>query len=55
MLKTTVFRGAKIAYEKKGKAKRTVVLLHGFLESHKIWDEYQRILSIEREGDLYVN
>ena len=45
MLKTTVFKGATIQYEKKGKAKRTVVLLHGFLESHKIWGEYQRILS----------
>jgi pimeloyl-ACP methyl ester carboxylesterase len=45
MLKTTVFKGAKIQYEKKGKAKRTVVLLHGFLESHKIWDDYLRFLS----------
>ncbi len=45
MLKTTVFKGAKIQYEKKGKARRTVVLLHGFLESHKVWDDYLKVLA----------
>lgn len=45
MLKTTVFKDANIQYEIKGKAKRTVVLLHGFLESHKIWDEYTKVLA----------
>lgn len=45
MVKTCVFKGIQIEYELRGKAKRTVVLLHGFLESYKIWDDYAKSLS----------
>lgn len=45
MLRTTIFKNAQIEYEIKGKANRTVILLHGFLESHKVWNDYQKILS----------
>ena len=45
MLKTALYKGAKINYERKGNAKRTVVLLHGFLENHKVWDDYTKVLA----------
>lgn len=45
MLRTAIFKDANIQYEIKGKANRTVVLLHGFLESHKVWDDYQKSLA----------
>ena len=38
MIKTTDYKGARIKYSIKGKSKRTVVLIHGFLENHKVWD-----------------
>lgn len=45
MLFNVDYKGTNIHFEKKGKAKRTVVLLHGFLESLKVWDEYTRVLA----------
>lgn len=45
MVKSCVFKGIPIEFELKGKAKRTVVLLHGFLESYKIWEDYAKSLS----------
>jgi len=38
------FKGAKLAYQKRGKG-RTIVLLHGFLGSSKIWKEFVPRLS----------
>ena len=45
MLKTALYKGAKINYERKGNSKRTVVLLHGFLENHKVWNDYTKVLA----------
>jgi pimeloyl-ACP methyl ester carboxylesterase len=44
MLKYTNFRGAKVRYSDKGKG-RAIVLLHGFLESLEIWEEFSGALS----------
>ena len=44
MLKSAIYKGANVNYLKKGNSKRTVVLLHGFLENHKVWDDYARVL-----------
>ncbi len=45
MIKTTDYKGARIKYSIKGKSKRTVVLIHGFLENHKVWDDYTKVLA----------
>lgn len=45
MLKTATYKGAKISYCRKGNSKRTVVLIHGFLESHKVWEDYAKVLA----------
>lgn len=38
MLKTTIFKKGKVAFSDTGKG-RVVVLLHGFLGSHEIWEQ----------------
>lgn len=45
MLKSSTYKGASISYQRKGNSKRTVVLLHGFLENNKVWDDYSKVLS----------
>jgi pimeloyl-ACP methyl ester carboxylesterase len=45
MLKEATFKGIKIRYNYRKKNKRTVVLLHGFLEDHQIWSTYQKELA----------
>ena len=45
MLKTAIYKGAKVNYSKKGNSKRVVVLLHGFLENYKGWSDYVKVLS----------
>ena len=45
MLKKAIYKGAKINYCRKGNSKRTVVLIHGFLESHKVWNDYAKVLA----------
>lgn len=56
MIKITEFRKTKIRYSDKGKG-RAVVLLHGFLESLEIWEEFStklskqfRVISIDLPG-----
>ena len=44
MIKFAEFRKTKVRYSDKGKG-RTVVLLHGFLESLDIWEEFSNKLS----------
>jgi len=44
MKKFTQFNGKKIHYHKNGSG-RTLVLLHGYLESLEMWEAHQRILS----------
>lgn len=46
MIKTTQFKKATITYADAGKG-RAVVLLHGFLGSHKIWE--QTILNLSKQ------
>ena len=44
--KTLVYKGIKVSYDfRKKKGKITVVLLHGFLESRKVWTDYVKELS----------
>jgi pimeloyl-ACP methyl ester carboxylesterase len=44
--KTLTYKGVKVSYDfRKNKGKTTVVLLHGFLESRKVWDDYVKVLS----------
>ncbi len=43
-IKTANFKQAKISYSDSGKG-RTIVLLHGFLGAHNIWDKYTKALS----------
>lgn len=45
MQKQFEYKGASINYEKKGNGKRSVVLIHGFLENHKVWDDYIKVLA----------
>lgn len=45
MLKSSTYKGASISYERKGNSKRTVVLIHGFLENNKVWEDYIKVLS----------
>lgn len=45
MQKQSVYKGATINYEKRGNGKRTVLLIHGFLENHKVWEDYIRVLA----------
>jgi pimeloyl-ACP methyl ester carboxylesterase len=56
VIKTVEFRKAEIRYSDKGKG-RVVVLLHGFLESLDIWDDFSdklsktfRVISIDLPG-----
>lgn len=44
MIKHVDFKQVKICYTDRGKG-RTVVLLHGFMESSEIWDEFSKQLS----------
>ncbi|MBI4930951.1 MAG: alpha/beta fold hydrolase [Bacteroidetes bacterium] len=44
MIKQAEFRNVKVRYSDKGKG-RVIVLLHGFLESLEIWDEFSAKLS----------
>ena len=44
MLKFAEFKKVKVRYSDTGKG-RVIVLLHGFLGSHKIWNEYIKMLS----------
>jgi pimeloyl-ACP methyl ester carboxylesterase len=44
MVGNFVFRGATVAYSKKGKG-RTILLIHGFLGSKEIWKDYQTRLA----------
>jgi pimeloyl-ACP methyl ester carboxylesterase len=44
--KILVYKGVKVSYDfRKKKGKITVVLLHGFLESRKVWGDYVKELS----------
>lgn len=52
MLNKTIYKGAEINYYRKGSSKRTVVLLHGFLESHKVWNDYVKVLA--KHNTVYV-
>jgi pimeloyl-ACP methyl ester carboxylesterase len=45
MLKQIIHKGITVTYQHKKGGKSTVVLLHGFLESHRTWKEYAKILS----------
>jgi pimeloyl-ACP methyl ester carboxylesterase len=56
MLKTATFKGGKVAFSDRGKG-RVVVLLHGFLGSHEIWEstiknlsKSYRVISIDLPG-----
>ena len=56
MLKFATFRGAKIRYSDRGKG-RAIVLLHGFPENLRIWDEFGdqlaktfRVIAIDLPG-----
>jgi pimeloyl-ACP methyl ester carboxylesterase len=56
MLKTSTFRGETITYSDTGKG-RVVILLHGFLGSHEIWQpihdnlaKYFRVIAIDLPG-----
>jgi pimeloyl-ACP methyl ester carboxylesterase len=44
MMRHAEFKKTKIAYTDSGKG-RVIVLLHGFLGSHEIWDEFSKQLS----------
>ncbi len=44
MLKFAEFKKTKIAYTDTGKG-RAIVLLHGFLGSHEVWNDFQKKLS----------
>ncbi|MBI2270652.1 MAG: alpha/beta hydrolase [Bacteroidetes bacterium] len=44
MTKYTVFKQVKVRYTDKGKG-RTIVLLHGFMESLEIWNDFSKELS----------
>lgn len=44
MIASFLFRGAQISYSTKGKG-RCIVLIHGFLGSKEIWEDYQKRLS----------
>lgn len=44
-MKFIFFKGIKIQYKKEGSGKKTVVLLHGFLEALDIWKAYSKELS----------
>lgn len=40
------YKGVKVSYDYRGKkGKPTVVLLHGFLETRKVWGDYVKVLS----------
>ncbi|MFT6716501.1 MAG: pimeloyl-ACP methyl ester carboxylesterase [Saprospiraceae bacterium] len=44
--KELTYKGVKVSYEfRKKKGKTTVVLLHGFLETRKVWADYVNVLS----------
>lgn len=45
MLKIVTYKGAQINYSSKGNSQRTVILIHGFLESHRVWDDYAKVLA----------
>lgn len=46
MLKEIQFKGIKVNYDlRRKRGKPTVVLLHGFLETIKIWDDYIKVLA----------
>lgn len=45
MVKKVVYKGANISYSCLGNAQRTVMLIHGFLESKKVWNDYAKVLS----------
>ena len=45
MLKEATFKGIKVQYNLRKKNRRTVVLLHGFLEDHRVWSTYQKELA----------
>ena len=56
MIKQTEFRKVKVSFSDKGKG-RVIVLLHGFLESLEIWEEFStklskhfRVISIDLPG-----
>jgi pimeloyl-ACP methyl ester carboxylesterase len=44
MLRTAIFKKSRIHFNDTGKG-RVIVFLHGFLSSHKVWDEYAKQLS----------
>ncbi len=54
MLKQITYKGIPIVYDFKKGGKSTVVLLHGFLESHLTWKEYSKILS-EKHNVLSID
>jgi pimeloyl-ACP methyl ester carboxylesterase len=41
-----IFRGSRITYDRQGEG-NTIVLLHGFIESRRIWDEFAASLAQE--------
>ena len=44
--KTLTYKGVKVSYDyRQKKGKTTVVLLHGYLETGKIWSDYVKVLS----------
>jgi pimeloyl-ACP methyl ester carboxylesterase len=45
VFKKTIYKGVEINYSLKGNSKRTVVLLHGFLENIKVWEDYNKVLA----------
>ena len=46
MQKNVLYKGVNICYDyRKNKGKSTVILLHGFLESRKIWSDYIKELA----------
>jgi pimeloyl-ACP methyl ester carboxylesterase len=44
MLRTAIFKKSRIHFNDTGKG-RVIVLLHGFLGSRKVWDDYEKELS----------
>jgi pimeloyl-ACP methyl ester carboxylesterase len=44
-IKQLKYKGVKVSYDyRRKKGKTTVVLLHGFLESRSVWDDYVKVL-----------
>jgi len=53
-MKAVEFQGGKVAYQVKGKGNK-IVLLHGFCEDHRVWDNFQSDLLEENHRVLTID